>query len=172
MGELSQKVTVNSLKFDGEIRRSWVCRLLADDNDCIVLEGIFESAVEHPQLGLIAEGTRSVEYFPRERWFNVFVFYNPSGPLRNFYCNVSLPFEYHGDRIDVVDLDLDILVWPEGAVELLDEADFVQNCELLHYPEEVKQGALNAVAELRRLIDAREWMFSSLPKNGETQNHR
>lgn len=166
---LSRNITVNSFKFNGEIRRSWVCRLIANDRDHIIIEGVFDAAVDHPELGLIEKGTHSVEYFPMGKWFNVFVFYSPNGSLRNFYCNISLPVEHHGDRLDVVDLDLDILIWPDGNMELLDEKDFFENCELLQYPEEVKQGALDAVAELRGLIDAREWIFSSLPSDGESR---
>lgn len=133
------------------------------DHDSLILEGTFASDVEHRDVGTILKGTRSVEYFPAGKWYSVFVFYLPDGQLRNFYCNISLPIKILGNRIEMVDLDIDIAVWPDGRVQMLDEDEYAENIERLLYPEYVILGVDSAVRELLELISARAWIFSVLP---------
>ncbi|MBX3292563.1 MAG: DUF402 domain-containing protein [Acidobacteria bacterium] len=130
----------------------------------MILEGTFSTDVDHRDLGSIVNGTRSVEYFPARKWFSVFIFYLPDGRLRNFYCNICLPIKVLGDRIEMVDLDIDIAVWPDGRVQILDEDEYAENSKRLSYPEHVMLGVDRAVDELLELISTRSWIFSVLPK--------
>ena len=132
-----QLFTVNSRKFDLSLRRSWKAHLVERTDDHITLEGSFEFEVEHSEIGIISKGTRSVETFFFDRWYNYFVFYEPSGGLRNYYFNISLPPRVGRDIIDYVDLDIDIIVWPDRRIEVLDEEEFRDNALVYAYPAEV-----------------------------------
>lgn len=103
----------------------------------IVLEGYFESDVGHSHLGMIAEGTRSLEIFYFDRWYNYFIFYEPGGEFRNFYVNIALPPKISSSAVDYVDLDIDIIVWKDGKVVVLDEEEFGANAAIYGYPPEV-----------------------------------
>ncbi len=154
-----REITVNSRKYDGTIRRSWACELVESSDGVIVLEGVFEQDVEHADLGNIARGTRSVEYFWPARWYNIFRFHNPDGNLRNWYCNVNMPPRFTGDTIDYVDLDIDIVVWPDMSHTVLDTDEFQMNAERFSYPPEIIRNAENAVAELILKIESRSFPF-------------
>lgn len=155
--------TVDSLCIDGTRKRSWSCTVLQADEGSLILEGVFEHDVEHRDLGVIARGTRSVEYFPAGKWFSVFIFYRPDGQLRNFYCNICLPIKVIEDRIEMVDLDIDIVVWPDGRVQVLDEDDYAENVARLFFSESIQLGVNDAVSELMELISTRSWIFAELP---------
>ena len=60
-------VTINSRKFDHSLHRSWKAGLIDRDADLLVFEGVFEIDVDHPNLGFIRSGTRSVEYYWLEK---------------------------------------------------------------------------------------------------------
>jgi protein associated with RNAse G/E len=157
-----QQVTVISRKFDLSIRRSWECGLVTRKSGLLVLVGVFGEAVTHSDLGNIAKGTVSFEYYWLDRWFNVFRFYEPSGELRNYYCNINMPPKFDGITLDYVDLDIDLVVWPDGVVETLDEDDFAENAKRFNYPDEVVRETRRSVNELKQMIAACEFPFENL----------
>lgn len=134
-----ERFTVTSYKFDLSPNRSWTARLLEETDEHLILEGFFEHEIRHPDLGLIAKGTRSVETFFLDRWYNYFVFYEPAGELRNYYINIALPPKIGRGTVDYVDLDIDVLVWPDGRIDILDEEEFAENVLRFDYPADVIQ---------------------------------
>jgi uncharacterized protein len=146
-------VTINSRKFDGSLRRSWTCRLARRDGALLVFEGVFDIEVLHPELGTISRGTTSYEYYWLDRWYNIFRFHEPDGPLRNYYCNINLPPELDGETLNYVDLDIDVLVWPDNTYEVLDIDEFEANALKFKYPAAVRSGASNALAQVIKLIE-------------------
>lgn len=145
-------VRVNSRKFDGTIARSWDCELISAAGSEIILLGQFVHDVSHEALGVIPAGTSSREYFDTERWFSIFRFQTPGGGLRNYYFNINLPPEFDGNTLDLVDLDLDLLLWPDGRIELLDEAEFERNASAYGYPPETVRKARETVNEVLEMI--------------------
>ena len=148
-----QPVTVNSRKYDLKIRRTWQCEMVEQNDEMIVLVGKFDRDVEHPGLGSIRRGTTSYEYFWFDRWYNIFRFHEPDGSLRNYYCNVAMPPAFENGVLDYVDLDIDILVWPESSYEVIDRDDFEQNALKYDYPDDVRKRSEESVSELIALID-------------------
>ena len=134
-----QRFTVTSHKYDLSPNRTWTAYLLQETEEHLILEGFFEHEVRHPELGLIAKGTRSVETFFLDRWYNSFVFYEPAGGVRNYYINIAMPPKVGRGSVDYVDLDIDVLVWPDGRTYILDEEEFAENAQRYYYPEHLIQ---------------------------------
>lgn len=129
-------IVVRSLNFDRSLRRSWKCELVGRTDEMLTLVGTFDREVIHPDLGVIQLGTRSTEYFWFDRWYNVFRFDEPNGEFRNFYCNINLPPTLENGVLEYVDLDIDVVLWPDGSHEVLDRNEFEQNTEAFDYPIE------------------------------------
>ena len=125
----------------------------------LVFDAVFDIDVDHDLLGRIASGTHSLEYYWLDRWYNVFRFSNTDGTLRNYYCNVNVPPEIHGNVLSYVDLDLDILVEPDFSHQILDNEDFEQHAKVYEYPEDLIENARRAVDELTELIEGRQFPF-------------
>ena len=154
-------IEVRAYKFDGQLHRSWPAELLTHDGPLIVLDATFPDEVIHDLLGTIASGTRSLEYYWLDRWYNVFRFAQPDGELRNYYCNVNVPPTLADDVLSYVDLDLDILVAPDLSYRILDAEDFERNIEVYGYPAEAQANARKALRELVQLIETRSFPFTS-----------
>ena len=153
-------ITVNSRSYDGSIRRSWTCKLIERDGPLLVFVGEFDREIEHPDLGRIEKGTVSYEYYWLDRWYNIFRFHTPSGELRNFYCNISMPPTFEAEVLDYVDLDIDIVVWPDMSYQVLDREDYVENATKFSYPPEVDAKVEETLNELLELIAKRELPWS------------
>lgn len=147
-------VTVNSRKYDDHIRRSWKGGLVHEAGDLLILVGVFNEEVEHTDLGHISAGTVSFEHFWLDRWYNIFRFHEPDGTLKAYYANITMPPTFADNVIDYVDLDIDVVVWPDNRVEVLDRDDFVQNQVIYGYPSDVIENAEKGLNEVIALIRA------------------
>jgi protein associated with RNAse G/E len=153
-------ITVNARKYDGRIRRSWVGGLVSRKDGLITLLAHFSETHVHSDLGTIHAGTISLEHFWLDRWYNVFHFREPDGTPKATYTNITMPASFDGSVIDYVDLDIDVIHWPDGRVDVLDQDDFERNSVEYSYPDEVKRSAENALKEVLGLIERREFPFS------------
>jgi protein associated with RNAse G/E len=82
----------------------------------------------------------------------VFHFFEPTGEFRNLYCNINVPPTLSDGVLDYVDLDIDVLVWPDARVLVLDEDDFEKNAEKFQYTAEIRKMAFETLAEVRSMI--------------------
>ncbi|MBX3244237.1 MAG: DUF402 domain-containing protein [Acidobacteria bacterium] len=154
-----QVFTINSRSFDNNIRRSWQCELVRREGSLLVFVGTFDKEVHHPDLGTVRKGTVSYEYYWLDRWYNVFCFYEPEGEFRNWYCNVNMPPVLNGSTLDYIDLDIDVLVWPDGSQSILDMDEFEINSERFGYPQDVCAKAEKACDEILSMIKTNAFPF-------------
>jgi len=66
-------------------------------------------------------GTLTVAYYWTERPYNVYHWVAPSGRTLAYYFNLSGPPRIGRDRLEWEDLEVDVLVTPDGRVRVLDE---------------------------------------------------
>lgn len=156
---MQNSITVRVLKHDGSEYRRWTAQLARREGSLIVLDAEFDIDVSHELLGRIARGTRTVEYYWMDRWYNIFRFLNDDGTTRLWYCNVNTPPELREQTLTYVDLDLDILVQPDFSARILDAEEFEMNAGKFGYSDEEKLHARNAVDELIGMIERREFPF-------------
>ena len=143
-------VTVRAHKYNGREYRTWQVYFVEPVGEGARLEAIFSAFVEGrtPFFG----GDRAVEFFYTDRGYNVIAGYAPDGALRACYCNICTPATFvlspDGPEIHFIDLDLDVLVWPDGRCVVTDEDDFAENSERYGYPATIREAARAAVEAL------------------------
>lgn len=156
-GEL---LTVRVLKYDGSEYRRWNAQVARQDDTLLVLDAKFEFDVTHDSLGTIPRGTKTVEYYWFDRWFNVFEFLKDDGSTRLFYCNINTPASLDKGVLSYIDLDIDVLVQPDFSYQTLDLEEFEENASRYGYSDEVRHEAELAVNEVKRMIEDRQFPFS------------
>ncbi len=154
-----QPITVRALKYDGVEHRRWEARMSCEEGALIVLDAEFDSDLDHHLLGQIRRGTRTVEFYWLERWYNVFRFLNDAGQTLLYYCNVNMPPTLAHRTLSYIDLDIDILVHPDLSYEVLDLDEFERNAELFGYDDETQRQARAAVDDLISMIETRQFPF-------------
>lgn len=155
-------ITVRVLKYDGTEYRRWNARPAGREGSLIVLDAEFETDVEHETLGTVPRGTRTLEYYWLDRWYNVFQFLKEDGGTRLFYCNVNLPPQLEAGELIYIDLDIDVLVQPDLSYQVLDLEEFEANATRYGYSREVVATAHRTVDQLVAMIEAREFPFSEV----------
>jgi uncharacterized protein len=154
------QITVRVRKYDGAEHRCWSASLARADAGLIVLDAAFDDDVHHDLLGNISRGTRTIEYYWLNRWYNVFQFLESDGTTKLFYCNLNMPPALRGGVLSYIDLDIDILVQPDFSYQVLDLEEFAANALRYGYSEQVKKQTRSAVDELVSMIETRQFPFS------------
>jgi protein associated with RNAse G/E len=159
MQNQNKSVTINSRKFDGTIHKTWMAQLIEQNNSLLIFVGEFEKEINHKDLGVIGRGTVSYEFYWLDRWFNIFRFHEPDGSLRNFYCNINFPPIFKDKVLDYVDLDIDVLVWKDFSIQILDTDEFAENSKKYNYSLEIINKANESLEKILDLIEKRDFPF-------------
>lgn len=153
-------IVVRVFKYDGTEYRRWTARVAKWEESLIVLDAVFEYNVKHEVLGEIPRGTRTVEYYWFNRWYNIFQFLEDDASTRLWYCNINTPPTLEGGLLSYIDLDIDVLVQPDFTFAVLDLEEFEQNAKLFSYDEQVRREVKRALDEVISLIEARQFPFT------------
>lgn len=97
------------------------------------------------------------EYFYTDRWFNIFDIASSDGKRKGWYCNIAEPARIFDDRVEQVDLLLDVWVNTAGGQLILDENEFAAATTL---SEKQRAGALQGLQTLLHLIQTRQDVFA------------
>lgn len=159
MTDRNALITINSRKFDDRIHRSWQARLLEETEEFYLLVGEFDSEVKHSKLGVIGRGTVSYEYYWKNEWYNVFRFHEPNGELRNFYCNINRPPQLADNILDYIDLEIDILVWRDFSLEILDLDEYEESSQKFDFSDDVKYKVEESLNKLLEMIKEKAFPF-------------
>ena len=157
-------VAVRAQKYDGVEYRRWQVHFVALQPGGAEFDAIFGKFVEGrtPFFG----GDRAVEFFYADRGYNVIAGYAPDGALRACYCNICTPATFilaeDGPELHFVDLDLDVLVWPDGSHVVTDEDDFAENSVRYGYSLATQEAAWAAVEALLDAVRQRHAPFDQL----------
>jgi protein associated with RNAse G/E len=158
----SDLIEVRAFKYGGAEHRSWKARVAQQQGSLLILDAEFEIDVTHESLGTVLSGTRTVEYYWFDRWYNVFKFLNDDGDTRLYYCNINMPPTLANGRLSYLDLDIDVLVQADLSYQILDLKEFQLNAIRFSYSSEVKSRAYAAVDEVISMIEARQFPFDGV----------
>jgi protein associated with RNAse G/E len=64
------------------------------------------------------------------------------------YYNINTPIEFYPDKIRYVDLEIDVVRWPDGKIEIIDEEDLNRYAASCHLNNELFEKAIETVRNI------------------------
>ena len=104
-------------------------------------------------------GDQFTEYFYTDRCFNIFAILSTSGQRKGWYCNIAEPAMLFDDRIEQVDLLLDVWINPRGEALILDEDEFAADTTL---SQEQRSSARQGLQQLLHMLTTQQEVFADL----------
>ncbi len=90
---------------------------------------------------------------PRSEWWSAYFNAVPrSAHGHAIYVDINTSARWDGATVEMVDLDLDLTVSPDGRVEVIDEDEFLEHSVTLGYPPDVIDQTRAAAARLANEI--------------------
>lgn len=154
----TRTLTIVSRKYDGAFRFSLSVELL--HRSTMTLLGIGRPGRTVRRW----DGDRSspywsLEYLPLDRPYNIVSWYRADGSVEGHFCNVLAGQELADGTLSYVDLDLDVVVRPDGSYRVEDRDQFDRNAHAMGYPPELRALAHSALDELVALAEAGDHLF-------------
>jgi protein associated with RNAse G/E len=136
----------------GEVTYQYEGDLVRRDENCVVIEALFDRKDMPFQDVVFRTGDRFVEYYYTDRWYNIFAVHDKdSGDIKGWYCNIGKPAEIEDGVVSYIDLALDLWVSADWKQTVLDEDEF----EVIGLTGELHAGALNGLKDVQRLFETK-----------------
>ncbi|GAC1567792.1 MAG: DUF402 domain-containing protein [Ktedonobacteraceae bacterium] len=144
-------ITVVKLNPLGEARIQYEGEIVKRLTDGVVIQAYWKQAAKDLGYTRFDPGDCFTEYYFTDRWYNIFDIASVGGQRKGWYCNIAQPASIFDDRIEQVDLLLDVWVDLHGTPLVLDEDEFLADSML---DTQLRENALDGLQELLRMIAA------------------
>lgn len=159
----AKKIQIHGYKHDGSLHRVWTNSFVVDDNESYLVTGNQRTKVIESSGRSWYTKEPALCYFFEKEWFNIIAMFKKDGI--HYYCNVSSPYVYDSEAIKYIDYDLDIRVYPNGRIVVLDRKEFETNSKKLNYSEDIIKIANHAISELKSWIKEKHPPFDDVTVN-------
>ena len=146
------------VKQDAQEKEVWRYpgKILKSTDHSILIEARFNHNDANIHGIIFRKNDRFLERYYDDRWYNIYEAHDRDDDhLKGWYCNVTRPARFEGNKIVYIDLALDLLAYPDGRFLVLDEDEF----EALNLDPETQKQALAGLDALIKM--AREKGFAS-----------
>lgn len=152
-------ITVVKLNPQRETKIQYQGEVVEHLSDGVIIRAYWSQPIKKLGYASFEQGDRFIEYYYTDRWYNIFDIANAQGVRKGWYCNIAEPAILFEDRIEQIDLFLDVWVSPEGETLILDEAEFTADTTL---STQQRTGARQALQELLQMIADHKEAFSTI----------
>ncbi|MDD3106866.1 MAG: DUF402 domain-containing protein [Bacilli bacterium] len=130
-----EHMDIISYKHDGELHRVWrnVCKIYESDELVVIVNNKVDVIDGDGRKWKTREP--AICYFFKKYWFNIICMIRTYDIY--YYCNLSSPFIIDQEGLKYIDYDLDVKVFPDGEILLLDRDEYDFNIKMMQYPVEI-----------------------------------
>lgn len=105
------------------------------------------------------ETEHAIQFFGLDKPLTVLACFDAAGAIIEWQCDAALPAVRSANMLEYVDLDLDVMVNPDGTHYVRDLEDFEERSVALSYSEEAKAAAWKGVALALLLVKRKRYPF-------------
>ncbi|MFA5692130.1 MAG: DUF402 domain-containing protein [Acholeplasmataceae bacterium] len=145
-----KKIKIHSYKHDGSLHRVWMTSFVVEDTLEFLATGNQNTKVIESNGRYWHTKEPAICYFFEKEWFNIIAMLKKDGI--HFYCNIASPYLYDGEALKYIDYDLDIRVYPDGNIVILDEKDYEIHSDNMDYPDDLQEIINKSLIKLENWI--------------------
>ncbi len=149
--EVGSMVYIQSFKHDGSLHRTWAKGYVLHSNEDEWIVVTHKTWVSESDGRSWYTREPAICFFYPNKWYNVISMIRKTGIY--YYCNLASPCVYDVEAIKNIDYDLDVKVYPDKTLDILDEDEFELHQRQMDYPQDVIQIVRDALEDLLDCID-------------------
>jgi hypothetical protein len=148
----SRQIAVEHVKPDGRVLNLSEGEIVETDfagRRLVLKRSKFKGGSTYDGLGMPKrEGDYAVSEVRGGDWFYRHTYFRAGGEKIGDYYNINTPVEFYFDRIRYVDLEVDVVRFPDGRVEAIDERELWRRFEEGHLGAAMRDRALGEASRL------------------------
>lgn len=158
-------ILIKSFKHNGRLHRQWLKNWLIPA-ECLDPSHTSENMVVliNCQTPIIeADGKQwvskvpAVSFFIPGAWYNIVALMEETGV--RYYCNVASPPYMHEHVVTYIDYDLDVVLYADGHIDIVDRDEYERHKVSYHYSDIVQNKVAEGLAQLLNRIQTRKAPF-------------
>lgn len=157
MGFTGRWIAIQSYKHDGTLHRSWDRGYVLENNDDFIIVATKKAKVVEANGRRWFTKEPAVTIFSKKEWWNAICMFKAEGIC--YYCNIASPAIIHQSYIKYIDYDLDVKMFPDKHLRVLDEKEFLHHSETYGYSEDLNKVLRYQTNEIVKLMEARKFPF-------------
>ena len=140
------RLKIEHVKLDGRIlylSEGEIIEVAPHLRQVTLRRGEFKGRITYDGLDIPKNhGDYAVTVIREGEWFYKHTYFRHHGALIGTYYNINTWVEFYPDRIRYVDLEVDIVAWPDGRAEITDEDELRERCERGYITPELRDKAM------------------------------
>lgn len=124
-------VYIQSFKHDGSLHRTWAKGTILEASDRRIVLTTNKAIVTESDGRTWVTREPAICFFYPDKWYNIISMIRKTGV--HYYCNIASPSLYDGEAIKNIDYDLDVKVMPDHSYFILDEDEYAEHSQQMHY---------------------------------------
>ncbi len=157
MIEKGMWIQIQSYKHDGSLHRFWDQALVLDVNDDMIIVASKKTRVTEADGRIWYTREPAITFFSRKYWYNVIAMLKSDGV--SFYCNIASPTIIDNYVIKYIDYDLDLKMYPNDIIKVLDEKEYEHHRHTYQYSEKLDFILKKEVQHIHRMMKKKIFPF-------------
>lgn len=151
-------IPVCCYKHDGSVHRMWDKSLVLEETEDYIVLGNINNTVIEGDCRYWQAKDPAITFFFKDEWYNVICMLRHTGI--HYYCNIASPYLMFNDTIYYVDYDLDVGKRPDGLIKILDEGEYANHRQKMHYSDKLDLILKDALYKVIKKIENEEFPFN------------
>jgi hypothetical protein len=149
-------IAIEHVKLDGRVIHLSEGEIVALDDqkrELVLRRSKFKGRFKYDGLDLPKqEGDYALTRVREGAWCYHHTYYRASDAPLGAYYNINTPVEFYPDRIRYVDLEIDVITWPGGRVEVIDQEKLESRHQSGHLTDALRDLARTTAAGLKDAV--------------------
>jgi protein associated with RNAse G/E len=151
-----KKIKIIKQDYSGSNVWEYSGNLLERNGNKVIISAHFDRENTIVDKLILKPRDKFIETYYLDKWYNIYEIHDrENNSVKAWYCNISFPAEISGDTLNFKDLELDLLIYPDGSQKVLDIDEF----NALPLTEELRTSALKALSELEAIFSSSEFDY-------------
>jgi len=155
----ARPISIDFRKWGGATHWQLSAAYLGEDEHGIWVWGPAGTVVSRPGVPDKVSASTFAKLITPHAWWTAM--WPAAGPHRVF-VDITTPAEWSGNRVTLVDLDLDVVHFRSGALRVEDQDEFAEHQQLYGYPQWVIDGARAATASMMLVVESDHEPFAGV----------
>lgn len=150
-------VQIHSFKHNGQLHRYWEKNYVLDENDKFFIVASNRTRVVEADGRCWFTHEPAITIFSKNDWYNVIAMLKEDGVC--YYCNIASPSIEDDGKIKYIDYDLDLKLYPDGNIKVLDEKEYEKHKSKYKYDQRLDLVLRKEVEKIYHLMETRSYPF-------------
>jgi protein associated with RNAse G/E len=150
---VGKELQVDHVKLDGRVislSEGELLRVDPGEKRLILKRKRFMGRGRYDGLNIPKEaGDYAITQVKQGDWFYMHNYFRRNGQLIGTYYNINTLVEFYPDRIRYVDLEIDVVCWPDGKIQIIDREALNHHWEAGYVSRRLKQRAEAVANEVK-----------------------